>query len=301
MTKGVIFDIQRFSIHDGPGIRSTVFFQGCPLRCLWCGNPESIPRDPLLSYMPERCIACAACFDVCPERALSPQAGGKASVDRTRCTGCGACPSVCDPKALEIAGRAVEVQEVLDVVVRDLAYYEASQGGLTLSGGEPLMQPEFAKELLFGAKSRGLHCCVETSGYAMWGSMRPLLPYVDVWLFDYKETDRQLHEKFVGKSNDLILSNLEKLHQAGARILLRCPMIPQHNARRQHLDGIVQITRRLPNVQGVELLPYYDLWRAKLTRFGLKSDLPESVRPPAKETIAAWKRFLRGRGVTVVG
>ena len=301
MTTGHIFDIQRFSIHDGPGIRTTVFLKGCPLRCLWCGNPESIPREPLLSYMPQRCIACGACLERCPEQALAADAAGKAVVDRERCTGCGECPPVCDPKALEMVGRQATTREVLDVVRRDKAYYDASGGGMTLSGGEPLMQPEFAEALLREAKTHGLHCCVETSGYAVWGSIRPLVPLVDYWLFDIKETDRRLHEKFVGKPNELILSNLKRLHDAGAKLLLRCPMIPQHNARRGHLDGIAALARRLPKIQGVELLPYYDLWRAKLERFGLTSEFPESVKPPDRATVKAWKDDLRARGVTVVG
>ncbi len=300
MENGHIFDIQRFSIHDGPGIRTTVFLKGCPLRCLWCGNPESIPREPSLSYMAEKCIACGACFDLCPEDALSPDAAGKAVVDRARCTGCGSCAPACDPKALEIVGRVMSVREVLDAVLRDEAYYSASGGGMTLSGGEPLMQPEFAEALLQAAKARGLHTVVETAGYAMWGALRPLISLVDLWLFDYKETDRQRHEKFVGKPNDLILSNLRELYRQGAKILLRCPLIPQHNARREHLDGIVALASSLPKLEGVELLPYYDLWRAKLARFGLKTDLPASIKPPEQSVVNGWQEYLRSRGVKVI-
>jgi pyruvate formate lyase activating enzyme len=186
-------------------------------------------------------------------------------------------------------------------VLRDEAYYASSGGGITLSGGEPLMQPEFAKSLLIEAKARGLHTVVETSGYALWGAVRPLLPLVDLWLFDFKETDPRLHEKFVGKSNELVVSNLNRLHDSAAKILLRCPMIPQHNARRDHLDGIVALARRLPRLQGVELLPYYDLWRAKLTRFGLKSNLPVAVKPPSPSTMKKWQDYLRDRDVKVVG
>ena len=301
MTTGRIFDIQRFCIHDGPGIRTTVFLKGCPLRCLWCGNPESIPREPTLSYNSERCIACGVCFGKCPEGALSPDAEGKAVVDRARCKGSGACARACDPQVLEIVGRIVTAAEVLEVVLRDEAYYSRSGGGMTLSGGEPLMQPEFARLLLMEAKVRGLHTAVETSGYAMWGSIRPLSPLVDLWLFDYKETDRRLHEKFMGKPNELILSNLKRLYDQGAKILLRCPIIPGHNARREHLDGIVSIAKRMPKIEGIELLPYYDLWRAKLGRFGLKSQLPVSVKPPESSTVKGWKDYLSSRGVSVVG
>ena len=259
------------------------------------------PREPLLSYLRDKCIGCGACLSVCPEKALSADGAGKAVVDRQRCTGCGACPPVCDPQALEVVGRSVTAEETLDVVLRDRAYYDASGGGLTLSGGEPLMQPEFAQALLLEAKAHGLQTAVETSGYALWGSIYPLLPLVDLWLFDLKETDRHLHEKSVGKPNDLILANLNQLHRAGAKILIRCPMIPELNARQEHLDGIADLARTLPKIEGVELLPYYALWRAKLARFGLKSDLPESVKPPENSTVQAWKDYLRGRGVRVVG
>ena len=300
MTTGRIFDIQRFSIHDGPGIRTTVFLKGCPLQCLWCGNPESIPSEPSLSYMDDKCIGCGACFDQCPQHALSPAATGKAVVDRGRCQGSGDCAQVCDPQALEMVGRVVTSGEVLDVVLRDKIYYDTSGGGMTLSGGEPLMQPDFAKLLLIEAKARGLHTAVETSGYAIWGAIRPLGPLVDLWLFDYKETNRQLHEKFVGKPNDLILSNLKRLYEQGARIQLRCPMIPGHNARTEHLDGIAALAKSMPRIESVELLPYYDLWRAKLERFGLQTQLPESVKPPDKRTVDGWKDYLQSRGVPVV-
>jgi pyruvate formate lyase activating enzyme len=201
---------------------------------------------------------------------------------------------------LELVGREVTVGEVLDVVLRDREYYRASGGGLTLSGGEPLFQPAFAAALLAGAKERGLHCCVETSGYALWGAVRDLVPLVDLWLFDFKETNRQLHEKFVGKPPDLILANLRQLHDAGAKIIVRCPLIPQHNARPEHLDGIVALSRQLPKLEGFELLPYYDLWRAKLARFGLASSLPETVQPPDRDTVNGWKAYLQRHGVRVV-
>jgi pyruvate formate lyase activating enzyme len=300
MTTGRIFDVQRFSIHDGPGIRTTVFLKGCPLRCLWCGNPESISTEPILSYLPDKCIACGECLKVCPQGALEADASGKAVLDRRRCTGCGECASACDAAALEIVGRDATVEEVLEVVLRDWDYYEASGGGITLSGGEPLLQPAFAQALLKKAKLRGLHCAVETSGYTLWGALRGLLPLADLWLYDFKETDPRLHEEFTGKPNGPILENLNRLHQAGAKILLRCPMIPEHNARREHLDGIVALCRRLPKLQGVELLPYYDLWRAKLERFGLESTLPESVKPPSRETVDSWNAYLRQRGVQLV-
>jgi len=300
MTTGRIFDIQRFSIHDGPGIRTTVFLKGCPLRCLWCGNPESISPGTLLSYQADRCIACGACIEVCPAGALTRGEAGKAALQRDRCTVCGKCVAQCDPKALEMVGREATVKEVLDVVLRDRSYYEAAGGGLTLSGGEPLMQPDFAFYLLAEAISAGLHACVETSGMAEWDVLERLRPAVNLWLYDFKETDSGLHAKFTGFWNSSILANLQRLHDAGADILLRCPMIPGHNARQEHLDGIVALARRLPKLKGVELLPYFDLWRGKLKRFGLKTELPDTVKPPSRETVKSWNDYLRDRGVRVV-
>jgi pyruvate formate lyase activating enzyme len=301
MTTGRVFDVQRFAIHDGPGIRTVVFLKGCPLRCLWCGNPESIAPEPALSYVPEKCIACGACIPACRFQALSLPAGGKTIVDRRRCTRCGDCAAQCDPKALEMVGRNLSTEEVLAVVLRDQSYYEGSGGGLTVSGGEPLAQIAFLEDLLCEAKSKGLHCAVETSGYAAWSAIERVRMLVDLWLYDYKETDAALHLKYTGVPLAPIVENLKRLHDDGARILLRCPMIPQHNARQEHLDGIVAISRRLPKLEGVELLPYYDLWRAKLARFGLSARLPETVKPPASESVDGWNAYLRRQGVRVMG
>ena len=300
MPKGRIFDIQRFSIHDGPGIRTTVFLKGCQLRCLWCGNPESISPKPQLSYLADKCIACGDCIKACPQGALSADRRGKATLDRSRCTNCGACAPGCDPKALEMVGRDVTVDEVLRVVLSDRDYYAASGGGMTLSGGDPLFQPEFAESLLYDAKVQELHCAVETAGMADWSVFERLLSLVDLWLYDFKETDPLLHAKFTGFGNSRILANLRRLHGAGSKILLRCPMIPQHNARKDHLDGIVALARELPKLEGVELLPYYDLWRAKLKRFGLASTLPDTVRPPDRATVNSWINYLGRREVPVV-
>ncbi len=300
MRQGCVFDIQRFSIHDGPGIRTTVFLKGCPLRCIWCGNPESINPRPQLSYLEDRCIACSACLNSCKENTLTVNADGKIAVDWKLCTHCGECATACDPRALEMVGRKMSVDEVMDVVMNDSDYYRQSGGGLTLSGGEPLFQFDFAADLLQAAKRSGLHCCVDTSGSAAWSSFEKLKPFTDLWLYDYKETDPDLHRRFTGQDNRVILENLRKLHDAGAQILVRCPMIPEHNAREQHLAGIVSLCRKLPRLQGVELLPYYDLWRAKLKRFGLKSEFPDTVKPPAHETAESWKAYLRERGVRVI-
>ncbi|HPA19091.1 MAG TPA: glycyl-radical enzyme activating protein [Verrucomicrobiae bacterium] len=296
-----IFDIQRFSIHDGPGIRTTVFMKGCPLRCLWCSNPESISPEPQLSYTEQRCIACGACFPACKPEALKVGREGKAHLEWPRCNQRLECVPTCDARALEAVGREVTTEEIMAVVLRDRDYYEASGGGMTLSGGDPLFNPGFCEALLCEARAHGIHACVETSGYGEWASIEPLVPLVDLWLYDFKETDPKKHYEFTGVSNGVILDNLKKLHAAGARILLRCPMIPGHNARDDHLDGIAAIAAELPHLIGVELLPYFDLWRGKLRRFGLTPRLPDSVKPPDRGTMDAWNAYLRRRGVKLAG
>jgi len=300
MGKGTTFDLQRFSIHDGPGIRTTVFLKGCPLRCWWCSNPESISPKPQLSYLAARCIGCDACLQVCQPGAITKLSSGPVAIDRAKCTDCGDCAAVCDPKALELVGREVDVDAVMEIVLRDRDYYARSGGGLTLSGGEPLLQPEFAEMLLHAAKNHGLHTCVETSGYAGWEILDRLRLAVDLWLFDYKETDPHRHARFTGRERATVVQRLQQLHDAGAPILLRCPIIPECNARPDHLDGIAALARRLPRLHGVELLPYFDLWRGKLDRFGLKTELPATVRPPSRATVKAWNDYLRERGVRLV-
>ncbi|MBI4905341.1 MAG: glycyl-radical enzyme activating protein [Acidobacteria bacterium] len=296
---GRIFDIQRFCIDDGPGIRTTVFLKGCPLHCKWCHNPESISPAPHLSFLQEKCIGCDACIDVCPKGALARTSSGKAILGRQYCDACGACAGVCDTKALEMVGRDAAVEEVMAVVLRDREYYQASTGGMTLSGGEPLYQPAFAKALLVAAKAEGLHTVVETSGFAEWAVLESILPLVDLFLYDYKETDAHLHQAFTGQSNELILENLRKLHAAGARILLRCPMIPEFNARKEHLDGIARTAASLPRLAGVELLPYHRLGRAKLQRLGFLARMPESVKPPDEHTVRGWNDYLTRQGVNL--
>lgn len=297
-----IFNIQRFSIHDGPGIRTTVFFKGCPLRCLWCSNPESISREPQISYLPEKCVACGACFPVCERKALQPDARGKAVLDWSKCDHRGDCAAQCDPGAIEVIGREVTVDEVMEVVLRDRDYYQATGGGMTLSGGEPLFQPEFCGELLREAhRGFGIHTTVETSGYAEWSVIEPLVPVVSLWLYDIKETDDERHARFTGVGLSKILENLRRLHDAGAEILIRCPVIPEHNAGEDHLSALADLANSLPRIRGVELLPYFDLWRAKLPRLGLADRLPATVKPPEAATVEGWNDFLRKRGVRLAG
>jgi len=297
---GRVFDIQRFSIHDGPGIRTTVFLKGCPLHCRWCHNPEGISRAPLLSFAPDKCIQCGYCVDACPNQAhaMDPQKGHV--LLRERCTVCGECTEVCHSGALEIVGRDVSSDEVLDEVLRDRLFYEASGGGMTLSGGEPLSQAAFAEALLRGAKRAGVHTAVETCGHVDFARFARVMPHTDLFLYDIKEPDEALHRECTGVANRRILDNLRALHEAGAPVLVRLPVVPGLNDRQDHFERVAGIVKPLCGLLGVEVMPYHSLGTGKRRRFGMESDDSANPAPPSQEAVVQWVDSLRRLGVTVV-
>jgi pyruvate formate lyase activating enzyme len=298
---GRIFDIQRFSIHDGPGIRTTVFFKGCPLRCLWCHNPEAVAHDAHLSYVAARCIGCGCCVSVCPHGAhrLDTELGHV--LTRDACTACGLCAAECRGEALELVGRDASVAEVLGEVLRDRPFYDSSGGGMTLSGGEPLAQPEFALALLRGARAAGLHCAVETCGAVPWDRFEAVLPLVDLFLFDLKESDAVLHRQFTGASNTLIVDNLRRLHERGASLVARLPLVPGVNDRDEHFEAVAALLNGLPRLLGVEIMAYHALGEGKRARLGLPASALATVEEPDAATVAGWAAALRARGVMVRG
>jgi len=296
---GRIFEIQRFCIDDGPGIRTTVFLKGCPLSCIWCHNPEGVGTESVLFFQPDKCIGCGYCVRVCEHdaHAITPEGHG---LDRAQCVACGTCAVECYAGALELVGREVTVAEVLDEVVRDEAFYRTSGGGMTLSGGEPLLQIDFAEALLMGARDRGLHCCVETSGLVAESRLARVMPHVDLFLYDLKETDPERHRKYTGQSNTRVLANLRFLHDQGASILLRLPVIPGLNDRSDHFSAVAALYHSLPGITGVQIMPYHPLGTGKLERLGVCPDGWYETSTPEPATVAGWVEAVRSLGVDVV-
>ncbi len=288
--QGMIFDIKKFALHDGPGIRSTVFLKGCPLRCSWCHNPESQASEPELLFSPEKCLACGWCVDSCPEHCHS-FAQGRHHFDRTTCRHCGLCATRCFSQALEFVGSYMSVEEVLQEVCKDSIFYANSGGGMTVSGGEPLAQFAFVRELLTQAKNRELHNCLETCGYASWKQLAALVEVVDLFLYDLKSLDSAQHTKITTKDNHLILENLRRLDAAGARIILRCPIIPGINDSTKALQAIGSLADELVNVQKLEIEPYNPLGLSKYSRLGRTAGFVDTFIPAEK--IAHYLEIIR--------
>jgi glycyl-radical enzyme activating protein len=281
-TQGIVFDIQRFCIHDGPGIRTTVFLKGCPLHCLWCHNPESQERRTEIFFSPEKCIGCRSCEAICPNGSHVFQDGIHV-YQRDRCDGCGQCTAQCYTEALEVAGKLTSAGQVLELVRKDIPFYRNSGGGMTLSGGEPMLQFDFARALLQSAHQEGIHTCIETSGCAPFAHYQEILPFVDLFLVDVKEIDPDRHRQYTGVSNAPLLENLLTLDRAGAATILRCPLIPGLNDRAEHFQGIAALAEKLRHVVEVNVLPYHELGTSKNQRLGKIPALnPTSMPEPAQ-------------------
>ena len=297
MSSGIVFDIQKFSLHDGPGIRTTVFLKGCSLRCWWCHNPESQQSHPELLLRTELCIRCGACVEACPQTAIQED-GDQFITDRNVCARCGSCVGACTADARELVGQEMTVEQVIDEVLRDVVFYNESGGGVTFSGGEPLLQGDFLLGLLQACKAHDLHTVVDTCGYANAGILDRVRPYVDLFLYDVKVMDDTLHRKVTGASNKLILDNLRYLAEHNHPVLVRVPIIPNINDDESNLRQIGELVQRMPNVQAVNILAYHAFGKDKYERLGRRSPMPETAEP-SEDTMLKIKGLLESFGLIV--
>ena len=294
--KGLIFNIQRFSVHDGPGIRTTVFFKGCPLKCLWCSNPESQNFSPDLLTRDINCKGCGACVKACPRGAITITKEGGRKVDRGKCDQCLLCVESCLYNSLTRCGKYMGVAEVLEEILKDKAFYKNSGGGVTISGGESLAQSKFVMELLKECKGEGLNTALDTSGYAPWREMEALLPFVDLILFDLKHLDSEKHKRTTGVGNEIILENLEKAAKI-SKIWLRIPLIAGFNDSADHLRGIAILGKTL-GAQKISLLPYHEGGKSKSEQLGWPYPLPDA-KGPSEKHINKLKKIIEGEGLKV--
>ncbi len=282
---GTVFNIMRFSVQDGPGIRTTVFLKGCPLECAWCHNPEAFSPGPQLAYRPDRCIACGDCASACPSGAIVEREGKYETLPEL-CARCGTCAEVCAADARELVGRTMTVDDVMREIERDVPFYRESGGGVTFSGGEPLLQHRFLVALLRACVERSLHTVVDTAGYASPDVLSRVAALTDLFLFDLKSVDEDAHRRFTGVSGALIRGNLERLASWGKRVVIRMPIVPGVNDSLAGIGVAGRFIASLGNVVGIQLLPYHTIGVDKYARLGINYGLP-GLRAPSLDTMNA--------------
>ena len=278
--KGIVFNVMRYCVHDGPGIRTTVFLKGCPLRCSWCHNPEGQSPEIQFSFREDRCIRCGTCFDACPNDAVE-KLGDRYLPLRERCESCGTCVPTCYAEAREQVGTAMTVEDVVSEILKDRSFYEQSGGGVTFSGGEPLLHPTFLQHLLQRCHANQIHTAVETTGFCSEETLRSVMPDIDLFLYDLKIMDSDAHRRFTGVGNERILSNLMVLSRSGKNIIVRIPIIPGINDHPANIQGIIDFLHEHTTVSVVHLLPYHNLGHDKALRLGM--DTEELGIPSLKE------------------
>ena len=295
--EGMVFNIQRYSIHDGPGIRTTVFFKGCSLRCFWCHNPESMDLNPQIQIFPRKCISCGNCFEACPFHAHYINEGQR-FFKREICRGCGECAGTCYGEALVLTGKMMTGEEIIKEVEKDRPFYKNSDGGVTFSGGEPLLQKEFLKALLMGSKDRGLHTAVDTAGNVPWQSFKEILPYTDLFLFDIKAYSEKIHKQATGAGNSRIIENLKLLTTENNDIWIRIPVIPDINDNMEEMEKISAYLAGLKRIKQIELLPYHQFGAGKYETLGMEYKAMKCV-PPNKELMDRLEGLFIKKGLNV--
>ncbi|MGF1735635.1 glycyl-radical enzyme activating protein [Photobacterium satsumensis] len=292
--QGIVFDIQKFSVNDGPGVRTAVFLKGCQMKCVWCHNPESLSIKKQLSFSVQKCIGCRACEKACPKGVHRFDHERSHQVNFDDCDACGLCVDACMQDALKIYGKEMMVDEVFAEVIKDKVYFDKSGGGLTLSGGEALKQFDFSLALAKKCKENGLHVCIETNGASKPEHYRAIAPYVDLFLFDYKATGEKTHKSLTGLSKRVVDENLQLLAQIDAQVILRCPIIPGYNLSDAHLEAIARLGESMANIQKVELLPYHNFGKGKAVEIGREYDVDAEL--PTDEDVQGWLAKVRSYG-----
>lgn len=280
--KAQIMDIKRFAVHDGDGIRTTIFFKGCPLRCVWCHNPEGLMKQTQLSYNEHKCISCGSCKDICMANRI---VDGKHVFDRSACDACGACERICPSGCFKVYGKECTVDQLLEIVQEDMDFYESSGGGVTLSGGECLLQADFCRELLKRCKEAGIHTAVDTCGYVSKDAIDKVMPYTDIFLYDIKAIDEDVHVRCTGHTNQLILDNLRYLTEQGNRAEIRVPLVPGYNAGQ--VEKIGQFLKGIDNITDVKVLAYHNLSETKYASLDMVSHMPQCDVPTRADVLQA--------------
>ncbi len=287
MNYGIVSDIKRFAVHDGEGIRTTVFLKGCSLKCVWCHNPESIGFKPQLAYYKAKCLNCGECVSACKNGAHKIE-NGIHIFDASLCIGCGECEKACLGDALKFYGKKMSVDEILPLLLEDRSYYETSGGGVTLSGGESLCQADFCLELLKRLKEEGINTAVDTCGFVTKEALEKVLPYTDMFLYDIKAIDPAVHKKCTGHTNELILENIKFIDSLGKKIEVRIPFVPDFNS--EEIEKMRDFLKDLKNITAVKVLAYHNYASSKYDALGMENTLPEKT-PSEQEVKKAQSLF----------